>query len=126
MRSFLLRLLALTVLVLLIGAGLRLTGYGAWVHPKAGVLVAYYFILTYFTYALVERGRRRGAADLTGYYMGGLMLRLLLSMAVAVAFIWSGAPGRGAFLGAFFGLYFLYAGFEVWEVVRNLRPNSEQ
>ena len=124
MKSFLLRLIILTLLVLAVGAGLRASGQGQWVHPYAGALVAYYSILTYLTYALIERGRRTAAADLTGYYMGALMVRLLLSMGLAVWFIMSGAEGRSAFLAAFFTLYFLYAGFEVWHVVRNLRPHS--
>lgn len=125
MKAFTIRLLLLTGLLVAAGAALRATGHGAWVHPRAGALVAFFTTLTYLTYALVERGRRTGAADLTGYYMGGLTARLLLSMGVAVVFILSGAPGRSAFLLAFFTLYFLYAGFEVWHVVRNLRPNSE-
>ncbi len=125
MKVFTIRLLLLTALVVATGAALRATGHSTWVHPRAGALVAFYTGLTYLTYALVERGRRAGAADLTGYYMGGLMARLLLSMGVAVVFILSGAAGRSAFLAAFFTLYFLYAGFEVWHIVRNLRPNSE-
>ncbi len=108
-----------------VGAGLRAAGHGAWVHPYAGALLAYYAGLTYLTYALIERGRRTSSDALTGYYMGALTARLLLSMGIAVAFIMSGAEGRSAFLAAFFTLYFLYAGFEVWHVVRNLRPNSE-
>jgi hypothetical protein len=124
MKSFVFRLTLLTLLILAAGAGLRAAGLGYWVHPQAGALVAYYTILTYLTYALIERGRRTAPDALTGYYMGALTFRLLLSMGIAVAFIWTGADGREAFLMAFFLLYFLYAGFEVWAVVRNLRPNS--
>ena len=124
MKSFVFRLVLLTMLVIAAGVGLRAAGLGHWVHPRAGALLAYYSVLTYLTYALIERGRRTAPDALTGYYMGALTFRLLLSMGIAVAFIWSGAEGRAAFLAAFFLLYFLYAGFEVWTVVRNLRPNS--
>lgn len=125
MKSFLLRLALLTLLVVVVGAGLRAVGLGHWVHPRAGALVAFYTILTYLTNSLIERARRVTPDNLTAYYMGAITVRLLLAMGIAGAFIWSGEEGRSAFLGAFFALYFLYAGFEVWQVVRNLRPNSE-
>ena len=125
MKSFLLRLAVLTLLVLAAGAGLRAAGLGHWVHPRAGSLVAFFTILTYLANSLIERARRTAPENLTGFYMGTITVRLLLSMGIAGAFIWSGEEGRSAFLGAFFGLYFLYAGFEVWQVMRNLQPNSE-
>ncbi len=68
---------------------------------------------------------RRDPDSLTGYFLGAVVVRLLLSMAVALVFIRSGEPNRESFLIAFFALYFLYAGFEVWQMLRNLRPDSK-
>lgn len=125
MKSFLVQLLVLTALVVATGYGLRAGGYGHLIHPQAGALVAFFAVLTFFTYRLVERGRQGAPENLTGYLLGAQTTRLLLSMGVAVAFIMRGIPGRETFLGAFFLLYFLYAGFEVWHILRNLRPDSE-
>lgn len=125
-KSFSLQLFALTAALVGLGLALRAAGpdYAAWVHPKAGALLVFFAGLTWVTHALLERGRRRAPADLPVYFMGALTLRLLLGAGLAVAFIWSEAPGRKAFLADFFVLYMTYAGFEVWHLLRNLRPDS--
>ncbi len=59
-----------------------------------------------------------------------MVLRLLLSLGLVLIYLYKGGAREGdarwTFLGAFFILYFLFAGFEVWTVLSNLRPFSKR
>jgi hypothetical protein len=63
-------------------------------------------------------------------YFGSMVVRLLMSLSLVLIYFYKGGAKEGtgtwAFLVSFFLLYFLFAGFEIWSVLSNLRPFSKQ
>ena len=103
--------------------------YGpALIHPLTGQLFAYMALLTLFIYQFTARLVARSEENFAGAYFGGVIVRMLLSLALVTVHMARGGAheGRGAitFLGAFFILYFSWAGFEIWAILSNLRPFS--
>ena len=102
----------------------------AVVHPLTWYLFSFFALLTAASYWITARLVRADPDHFMAAYFGSVVVRLLLSVGLIMVYLYTGgnAEGRGlwAFLGAFFILYFLFAGFEVWSVLSNLRPFSKQ
>ena len=104
-------------------------GFGpALVHPRTGAIFGYLALLTLLTYRFTARLVARDETHFAGAYFGGVVVRMLLSLSLVTAHLAQGGAreGRGTmtFLGAFFVLYFSWAGFEIWAILSNLRPFS--
>ncbi|MBF9142791.1 hypothetical protein [Hymenobacter properus] len=105
--------------------------YGpAVVHPRTGLIFAVMAGLTYFAYSLTARLVARDPASLAMGYLIGMTARLLVSLGLVTWLLAGGIAkeprGVWTFLGAFFILYFSWAGFEIWATLSNLRPISEK
>ncbi len=103
--------------------------YGAAVvHPRTGLLFAVMAALTYFAYSLTARLVARDPNSLGMGYLIGMTVRLLTSLGLVTWLLASGVAreprGIWTFLGAFFLMYFSWAGFEIWATLSNLRPIS--
>ena len=103
--------------------------YGsALVHPRTGLLFAFMASLTLMGYSLTARLVAHSPSGLGIGYLIGMTVRLLSSLALVTVHLARGGAqeGRGTwtFLGAFFLLYFSWAGFEIWALLSNLRPIS--
>lgn len=100
------------------------------VHPFTIYTFAFFFVLTLVLYRMIERLLRADADNFVVAYMGAMVVRLLLSLTLVLVYLLRGGGQEGqarwAFLGSFFILYFLFAGFEVWAVLSNLRPFSKR
>ena len=99
------------------------------VHPLTAYTFAFFFVLTLGLYWLIERLVRASADNFLVAYLGAMVARLLLSLTLVLVYLLRGGSHEGdarwAYLGSFFLLYFLFAGFEVWAVLSNLRPFSK-
>ncbi|KAA9331471.1 hypothetical protein F0P96_14605 [Hymenobacter busanensis] len=99
------------------------------VHPWADWLLLFFVGLTVITFWLTWRAFQRNPDSLLTAWFGTTALRLVLALVVIVTYLVRGGAHAGhstwTFLGLFFLLYFLYTGFEVWNVVTNLRPFSK-
>ena len=100
------------------------------VHPFTPYTFAFFFVLTLVLYRLMERLLRASPDNFLVAYFGAMVARLLLSLTLVLVYLLRGGGHEGnarwAFLGSFFILYFLFAGFEVWAVLSNLRPFSKR
>ncbi|SDY41909.1 hypothetical protein [Hymenobacter psychrophilus] len=100
------------------------------VHPFTIYTFAFFFVLTLVLYRMMERLLKADADNFLVAYMGAMVARLLLSLTLVLVYLLRGGGHEGnarwAFLGSFFLLYFLFAGFEVWAVLSNLRPFSKR
>ncbi|WP_375416254.1 hypothetical protein [uncultured Hymenobacter sp.] len=128
MRRFLRQFLTFTTgLGLLLYALHRVFG-PALIHPLTGLVFGCLALLTLLTYWVTARLVDRSPDNFMGAYFGGVVLRLLLSLGLMLTYLLRGGAheGRGTwtFLGAFFLLYFSWAGFEIWAILSNLRPFS--
>lgn len=105
--------------------------YGAAVvHPRTGLIFVVMAALTYFAYSLTARLVARDPNSLAMGYLIGMTARLLVSLGLVTWLLAGGIAkdprGVWTFLGAFFILYFSWAGFEIWATLSNLRPISEK
>ncbi|SNR76611.1 hypothetical protein [Hymenobacter mucosus] len=99
------------------------------VHPFTLYTFAFFTVLTFVTYRVTARIVQANADNFMVAYFGSMIIRLLLSLVLVLIYLFRGGGKEGdarwAFLGSFFVLYFLFAGFEVWSVLSNLRPFSK-
>jgi hypothetical protein len=102
----------------------------AVIHPLTIYVFGFFALLTLITYWVTSRLIRANPDNFMGAYFGSMVVRLLLSVGLVLTFLYKGGaqerPGLWTFLGGFFILYFLFAGFEIWSVLSNLRPFSKQ
>jgi hypothetical protein len=100
------------------------------VHASAEWVLLFFVVLTALTFWLTWLAYRRNPESLMTAWFGTTGLRLVLALVVLVTYLVRGGAKAGystwTFLCLFFILYFLYTGFEVWNVVTNLRPFSKQ
>ncbi|RYU78909.1 hypothetical protein [Hymenobacter persicinus] len=129
MAVFLRSLLFFSVVVWAILYGLQLQYGAAVIHPLAYSIFGFFALLTAITYWITLRLVRASPDNFMAAYFSSIVLRLLLSIGMVMIYLYKGGAheGRGTwtFLGCFFILYFLYAGFEVWSILSNLRPFSK-
>jgi hypothetical protein len=108
--------------------GLHLAFGTAVVHPRTGLIFVVMAALTYFAYSLTARLVALDPTNLGTGYLIGMTVRLLVSLGLVTALLAGGIVhdprGVWTFLGAFFILYFSWAGFEIWATLSNLRPIS--
>ncbi len=102
----------------------------AVVHPLSPWVFGYFLGLTLLTYWITAVAVGRDKSNFQVAYLGGMVLRLLLSLGFVLVYFFRGGAREGtgiwAFLGAFFVGYFACAAFEIWAVLSNLRPFSEK
>lgn len=129
MPRFLLHLalftLGLAAVIYLLGAQ-----FGpAIIHPYTGRVLLLMAALTGGTYYLTARVTAVKQDYFIAAYFGGVVVRFLGSLLVLGIYLYraGGARQEGTLglLIAFFALYFLYAGFEIWAILSNLRPFSK-
>ena len=99
------------------------------IHPYTGRVLLLMALLTGGTYYLTARVTAVKRDYFIAAYFGGVVLRFLGSLLVLGIYLYrSGGvrdQGTMSLLIAFFTLYFLYAGFEIWAILSNLRPFSK-
>ncbi len=130
MPVFLRPFLAFCLVVGLAVYGLHAAFGAAVVHPLAPYLLAGLAALTFIGLALTARAIRTNPDNFLAAYFGSVALRLVVGLGAVLAYLYNGGAHAGratyTFLGAFFILYFLFAGFEIWAILTNLRPFSKK
>ncbi|ALW84278.1 hypothetical protein AUC43_03685 [Hymenobacter sedentarius] len=99
------------------------------IHPYSARVLLLLAVLTGGTYYLTARVTAVKQDYFIAAYFGGVVLRFLGSILVLGIYLYraGGVHNQGtiSLLIAFFILYFLYAGFEIWAILSNLRPFSK-
>ncbi|MCB2409358.1 hypothetical protein [Hymenobacter lucidus] len=126
---FLRNFLIFCVIVWAIMYGLQMQFGAAVIHPLAYYVLAFFAVLTAITYWLTAVLLKANPDGFMVAFFGGMVVRLLLSVAMVMIYLYKGGAKEGhgtwTFLGSFFLLYFLFAGFEIWSILSNLRPFSK-
>lgn len=125
-------LLHLALFTLALGAIIFLLGTQLgphFIHPYAGRVLLMMALLTAGTYYLTARVTAVKQDYFIAAYFGGVVLRFLGSILVLGVYLYRAGgvrnEGTMSLLITFFILYFLYAGFEIWAILSNLRPFSK-
>ena len=99
------------------------------VHPSTSHMLLLLAVLTGNTYYLTARVTAVKKDYFIAAYFGGVVVRFLGSLLVLGIYLYRAGgvhkPGTVSLVIAFFILYFLYAGFEIWAILSNLRPFSK-
>ena len=129
MAVFLRSLVIFSVIVWAVMYGLQLKFGAAAIHPLAYSVFGFFAVLTAITYWLTALLLRANPDGFMVAFFGGMVTRLLLSIGLVLIYLYTGGAREGhgtwTFLGSFFLLYFLFAGFEIWAILSNLRPFSK-
>ena len=130
MHSFFARFAAFALVCFAVVLGLKVAFGVAVVHPLTPYLLAGFLALTLFTYRLTARFIGQSVNVFFLIYFSRVAIRVILSLGIVLAYLLrSGTHSRQdtlTFLGAFFVLYFLCTGFEIWAIFSNLRPFSKK
>ncbi|MBD2770244.1 hypothetical protein IC235_20350 [Hymenobacter sp. BT664] len=129
MARFLLHLALLTLGLAALIYLLKLQFGPPVVHPYASCVLLLLAVLTGGTYYLTARVTAVKKDYFIAAYFGGVVVRFLGSLLVLGLYLYRAGgvrdTGTMSLLITFFLLYFLYAGFEIWAILSNLRPFSK-
>ena len=129
MAVFLRSLFLFCVVLWVVIYGLQLRYGAAVIHPLTYAIFGFFALLTALTYWLTALLLKANPDGFMVAFFGGMVTRLLLSIGLVMIYLYKGGAQEGhgtwTFLGSFFLLYFLFAGFEIWAILSNLRPFSK-
>jgi hypothetical protein len=104
-------------------------------HLNAGLLYShqwylllYFYLITFLSIVIIEKSTQRDAEKLSKGFFSAMMLRLFVSVIIAIVIIYIDRVNSTIFALNFLILYLLYLGFEIYYLINILQPrlNSER
>ena len=91
-------------------------------------LLLYFYLITVLSVVIIEKTTQRDAEKLAKGFFSAMMLRLFLSVIIAIVIIYFDRVNSTIFALNFLILYLLYLGFEIYYLINILQPrlNSER
>jgi hypothetical protein len=91
-------------------------------------LLLYFYLITLLSLVIIERTTRNDQEKLSKGFFSAMMLRLFISIVIAVVIIYYDRVNSTIFALNFLILYLLYLGFEIYYLISILQPrlNSEK
>jgi hypothetical protein len=115
-------------LLLFIGVGFIIyelrqqKGMNMYVHSHIWLIQVFFFIVGLLSHFFSEKCLNK-KGDFFIFYMASMAFRFLMSLIFIFACIYHIEEGRAAFVVNFFILYLVYTAFEIYFLLRNLRPD---
>lgn len=94
----------------------------AFLSKYIWVLQGFFLFVGIGNHLISEKGLKN-ASDMHLYYLGSMSIRFLLSLIFLFIFIYRMKEGHFDFVLNFFILYLVYTSFEIYFLLRNLRPD---
>ncbi|RNI23513.1 hypothetical protein EFB08_18435 [Rufibacter latericius] len=113
-------LLVLLVTVLQLFTGARLIHFYIW------YMLGFFVFLTGFAHYIAYLGLKHDSENLHAYYFASMGVRMVFSIIAVFVYRYFHAEQLVQFVLNFFALYFIYAGFEIYALLSNLRQNSKK
>jgi hypothetical protein len=90
-------------------------------------LLLYFYLITLFSLTIIEKTTRKDREKLSKGFFSAMMLRLFVSIIIAMVIIYFDRANSTIFAMNFLVLYLLYLGFEIYYLISILQPrlNSE-
>ncbi len=113
-----------TTFTVLIGFIIYMTGRfkSDWLYDYQWFLVAYFYIITMISLIVIELTARKKAENISKGFFGAMMVRLFVSIILALLIIYFDRENSTVFAVNFILLYLLYLGFEIYYLLTNLQP----
>ncbi len=94
--------------------------------PKFWVIYSYFSFITLIIYGLSVLGVRINSEYSVYILLGGIMIRLLLSLVLVLLYITSFKVNHLIFITNFFSLYLCFTIFEIYCLLCNLRHQNKK
>ena len=94
----------------------------AYLSNMVWYIQGFYFIVGNLNHLISGKGLKN-APDMHLYYMASMSFRFFLSLIFLFVAIYNMNEGHFIFVINFFILYFVYTSFEIYYLLRNLRPD---
>ena len=91
-------------------------------------LLLYFYLITLLSLVIIEKTAQRDQEKLSKGFLLAMMLRLFVSIIIAIVIIYFDRANSTIFALNFLALYLLYLGFEIYYLISILQPrlNSER
>lgn len=96
------------------------------ISPDIYLFFAFFASITYAAFQISMAGIKKGGENAILFLLGGITIKLLLTMVFALIYVYSHKVGKLQFLSNFFILYFIYSTFEIYTLLYNLRAQKLQ
>lgn len=94
------------------------------IFPHTWGMIVYFFGITLISHKIMEKGTAsKDAIDSYNATMGTTAIRLFLSLALVITYIYLFKENKFNFAFTFFILYFLFTAFEIKTLLSKLRQN---
>ena len=118
--------LILTGVLIIVFFLAELVGIGYIFHPQKWVILSFFVAYSFILHRILELGFRENRKNFIQIYLFTIVLRLVLSIIFIGIELYVGLKQQELFITNFFVLYLFYTIFEIWNLSRNLRQNSEK
>jgi hypothetical protein len=85
-------------------------------------LLLYFYLITLLSLVIVERTTQKDQEKLSKGFFSAMMLRLFISIVIAIVIIYFDRANSTIFALNFLILYLLYLGFEIYYLISILQP----
>ena len=100
-------------------------GFGKWLHPEKWIILSFFVAISYLFHTLIKQGMANKRENFVPFYLSTIVLRLILCSVFIGIELYFGVSKVTLFIINFFVLYLFYTIFEISNLYRNLRQNSE-
>lgn len=119
-------MLLLTGLLVLLVTVLVATTGEQLVHSYVWYMLGFFVFVTSFTHYIGHLGLKHDAGNLHAYFYASMGVRMVFAIIVIFVYRYFHDEKIVQFVINFFALYFIYAGFEIYALLSNLRQNSKK
>jgi len=110
-----------TLILLFVQVGIRYLN-PALLYTYQWYLLLYFYLITLISLVIIERTTQKDQEKLSKGFFSAMMLRLFISIVIAVVIIYFDRVNSTIFALNFLVLYLLYLGFEIYYLIIILQP----
>ncbi len=124
-RKQLLGISIYSLIILLAGLALNMILPG-WIYSQFAWLVIFFLVVNYGSLFVVNKAIESNPDNIARNYFIAMLIRLFISVIIALLFIYFDRENSTVFVGNFVTLYLMYLGFEIYALMANLQAQSEE
>lgn len=95
------------------------------IHPGFWIIQGFFVVISIASHLLASAGIRN-RSEFHTFYLGSMSIRFLLSLFFIMISVFYLSGNHITYVANFFILYIVYASFEIYHLLRNLRADSEK
>lgn len=100
-------------------------GFDHLIHPQKWIILSFFVAISYLFHLLIKQGMANKRENFVQFYLATIVIRFLLSILFIGFELYYHVQKPLLFIINFFVLYLFYTIFEISNLYRNLRQNSE-